>query len=109
MNGDSLSSKNKKYMWNAVKEEYVPYLVFSTATIDAKGIDSVSGAIAVGVTVSGIVYYCEKRCKVQASVGPVQFHATGQSELEAQRNAILLSGTNAAQELIDQLNAKGVQ
>ncbi len=107
--GDNISSKNKKYMWNAVKEEDVPYLVFSTATIDAKGIDSVSGSIAVGVTVNGIIYYCKKRCKVQASVGPVQYHATGQSELEAQRNSILLAGTKAAQELIDQLNAKGVQ
>lgn len=109
MNGDGLSSKNKKYMWNAVKDDDVPYLVFATATIDAKAIDTVSGSVTVGVTVSGIAYFCEKRCKVQASVGPVQYHANGQSELEAQRNSILLAGTKASQELIDQLNAKGVQ
>ena len=109
MKGDGLSAKNKKYMWNAVKDDDVPYLVFATATIDAKAIDSVSGATTVGVTVSGLVYFCEKRCKVQASVGPVQYHANGQSELEAQRNSILLAGTKASQELIDQLNAKGVQ
>ena len=109
MIGDGLSSKNKKYMWNAVKDDDVPYLIFATATIDAKAIDAVSGSTTVGVTVSGLVYYCKKRCKVQASVGPVQYHANGQSELEAQRNSILLAGTKAAQELIDQLNAKGVQ
>ena len=109
MNGDGLSSQNKKYMWNAVKVDDVPYLVFATATIDAKAIDSVSGSTTVGVTVNGIVYFCEKRCKVQASVGPVQYHANGQTELEAQRNSILLAGTKASQELIDQLNAKGVQ
>ena len=109
MEGDSLSRDAKNYMWNATKDDGVPYLVLATVTIDAKAQDEVSGGVIVAVTVNGTVYECSKRCKTKASVGPVQYAKSAPRESEAERLALVLAAENAAQELIDQLNAKGIR
>ena len=62
------------------------------------------------VSVRGQVWNISRRLPRQvASVGPVQFAGMGPNPTVAKNNALVLASKEAAQILVNQMNAKGLQ
>ena len=72
-------------------------------------IDPVSGNTRVTVTVTGKIYNVSGRfARTLSSVGPVQFAGLGPDATVARTNALQLASQKAAQQMVDELNNKGI-
>lgn len=108
--GEDVSGRTKRNAAKGAKMLEIPYMAVGTLDIGIKDTDPASGLTRVFVTVTGKFISMKKRFpKTIASVGPVQYAGIGPNQSVAERNALKLASTNAATELVNQLNAKGIK
>jgi hypothetical protein len=106
---DDMSRQTRKQAISGARECEVSYFATGTLDIGLKDRDPVSGNQRVYVSVRGQVWNITKRLpKKVASIGPVQFAGLGPNQQVAQRNALILASKEAAQSLVNQMNAKGL-
>ena len=87
----------------------VSYFAVGTLDVGMSEIDPVTGNERVYVSVTAQEWNIDKRLpKKIASVGPVQYQGLGPNVKVAQTNALKQSAKNAANEIVNQLNAKGL-
>jgi hypothetical protein len=108
--GGDISSSTKRNALKGVKNAEIPFLGWGTLDLDMRETDPVSGLVRVNVKVTAkIVNVAGRRPRNVASVGPVMYSGIGRTETSARSNALKLAAEAAAKELVEQLNAKGVQ
>jgi len=108
--GDDLSGKTLRNAVLGVKSIGIPMLAIGKLDVGMKDEDPISGLTRVYVRVNGKVLDVSGRFpKTIASVGPVQYAGIGPNQIVARENALKLAAESAANELTDQLNAKGVK
>lgn len=108
--GEDVSGRTKRNAAKGAKMLEIPYMAVGTLDIGIKDTDPASGLTRVFVTVTGKFISMKKRFpKTVASVGPVQYAGIGPNQSVAERNALKLASKNAATELVNQLNAKGIK
>lgn len=108
--GNDISGSNKRSAAKGAKMVEVPYFAMGTLDIGVKQTDSATGLVRVSVTVTGKILSVKKRFpKTIASVGPIAIAGLGPSQSEAERNALKIAANQAAKELVNQLNAKGIR
>jgi hypothetical protein len=108
--GGDISSSTKRNALKGVKNAEIPFLGWGTLDLDMRETDPVSGLVRVNVKVTAkIVNVAGRRPRDVASVGPVTYSGIGSTETSARSNALKLAVEAAAKELVEQLNAKGVQ
>ena len=107
--GDDISGSTRRNAAKGLKNLDVPYMALGTLDVGVKDTDPSSGLSRVYVTVTGKVIDASKRFpKTVASVGPVQHAGLGPNQTVARNNALKLAATEAARELANQMNAKGI-
>ena len=105
---DDLSPSTKNDAFKAIRGA-IPLLVIATVDLGQKDIDPVSGLQRVYATVSGQVYNQDGFFYVTvASVRPTQLFGLGPNETVAETNA-LVAAEAASKEIVQQLNASGIQ
>lgn len=108
--GDDLSPATLRNAVKGAQAATVPYLAIGTLDIGVRDTDPTTGLTRVYVTVIGKVLNVAGRFpKTVSSVGPVQFAGLGPNESVARTNALKLAAENAATQLVNELNAKGIQ
>jgi hypothetical protein len=108
--GDDLAPLTMRNMVNGVKAAGIPYIAIGTLDVGMRGTDDVTGNKVVSVTVSGQVLDLSGRFpRKVSSVGPVQFSGMGRDESIARVNALTKAAESAGQQLMNELNAKGVK
>ncbi|WOJ93694.1 hypothetical protein R0135_00660 [Congregibacter variabilis] len=107
--GDDIGGSTRRNAVKGLQLLEIPYLALGTLDIGVKDIDSASGLTRVAVSVTGKVLDVSSRFpKTIAAVGPVQQFGLGPSETVARNNALKQAAQIAAEELTNQMNAKGV-
>jgi hypothetical protein len=92
-----------------VQQAGVRYLALGTLDIGMPGTDPVSGNQRDYVTVTAKLYDVSGRfARTVASIGPVQFAGLGPDPSVAQTNALQQAAKQVAQQMVDQLNNKGI-
>jgi hypothetical protein len=108
--GDDISGSTRRNAAKGARLVEIPYLSLGTLDIGMSDIDPVSGNTRVFVTVTGKIIDVSPRFpKTVASVGPVQFSGLGPNQSVAERNALIMAATKAAEQLVNQMNAKGIR
>lgn len=108
--GDDLSPATLRNAVKGAQAASVPYLAIGTLDVGVHDVDPTTGLTRVYVTVMGKVLNVTGRFpKTVSSVGPVQFAGLGPNETVARTNALKMAAENAANQLMNELNAKGVQ
>ncbi len=112
---DDMTPPKRKKMMDAAMECNVRFMATGTIDIGVADNDPVSGNRRVFVSVRGQINQLfpealpqKKLPRRVASVGPVQFSATGANEKVAMINALNKAAKETAIALVDQLNAKGI-
>ncbi|WGL15624.1 hypothetical protein PVT68_12685 [Microbulbifer bruguierae] len=107
--GQDVSGATRRDAVKGAKMVDIPYLAVGTLDIGVKEADSASGLVRVNVIVTGKMLSLEKRFpKTIASVGPVVYAGIGPNQTVAEQNALKMASEAAANELVNQLNAKAV-
>lgn len=107
--GDDLPPKMRHDMTQGVHAAGIGLLALGTLDVGMQDIDPVSGNTRVYVTVTGKVLDVSDRfARTKCSVGPVQYAGLGPNASVARTNALKLAARNAAQQMVDQLNNKGI-
>jgi hypothetical protein len=107
---NDLSTATVQALMAAAKSLEIPYVAVGTLDVGVRDIDSVTGNIRVYVKVNERVLTAKNRLfKTAAAVGPVDYQGLGSSEDIARTNALKNAAGDAAQQLMNALNAKGVQ
>jgi hypothetical protein len=108
--GDDLAAATLRDVVSGVRSVNIPYVALGTLDVGVKDSDPATGLTRVYVTVSGKVLDVTGRFpKTVSAVGPVQFAGLGPNETVARTNALKEAAQNAAQQLMNELNAKGVR
>ena len=106
---DDLPSKMTRDATQGVNQAGVGLLALGTLDIGMQDTDPVSGNMRVYVTVTGKVYDVSGRfARTISSVGPVQFAGLGPDPSVARTNALKMAAQKAAQQMVDELNNKGI-
>jgi hypothetical protein len=107
--GDDLPPKLSRDATQGVQQAGIGLLAMGTLDIGMPDTDPVSGNARVYVTVTGKVYNVSGRfARTITSVGPVQFAGLGPDASVARTNALKIAAGKAAQQMVDELNSKGV-
>jgi hypothetical protein len=107
---NDLSPATTQMLMAAAKELDIPYVAVGTLDVGVRDTDPVTGNVRVYVKVNERVLTSRGRLfKTAAAVGPVDYHGLGASEDNARTNALKSAAGDAAQQLMNALNAKGVQ
>ena len=108
--GDDLTPETKNSAFNAIAGK-IPLLVIATVDVLGSQIDdNNNGAITVTVSVKAQVYQDDGLFyETVASVAPTQKTAAGRSESAAETDALVLAAKAASTEIVNQLNAQGIQ
>ncbi len=110
VSADEMSPKTRAAVIAAVRSCEVQY--FATGTIDTgvASIDSVSGNQQVFVSVRAQLWDVSKKLpRKVGSVGPKQYSGLGPDQSIAAKNALASAAKDLAQNLVDQLNSKGIR
>jgi hypothetical protein len=108
--GDDLAPLTQRNMVNGVKAAGIPFIAIGTLDVGMRDTDPATGNKRVFVTVSGkVLDLSQKFPRTVSSVGPVQFSGLGPDESVARVNALKKAAESAAQQLMNELNAKGVK
>ncbi|MGF6495711.1 hypothetical protein ABIE56_003911 [Luteibacter sp. 621] len=107
--GDDLPSQMTRDATQGVQQAGIGLLALGTLDVGMQDTDPVSGNTRVYVTVTGKVYNVSGRfARTLSSVGPVQFAGLGPDASVARTNALKLASQKAAQQMVDELNNKGI-
>lgn len=88
----------------------IPYVAFGTLDVGLTDKDPATGLARVAVTVNAkLMDISQTIPDTLASVGPIQYSGTGQTEDEARGSALRLAANNAARELTSQLTSMRVR
>ncbi len=108
--GNDLQSATMHSIVQGMQTAKIPYVALGTLDLGLADIDPQSGMQRVAVTVNARVLDVTQAIPdTIASVGPVQYAGTGQTEGEARTNALKLAANNAARELTAQLTNLGLK
>jgi len=108
--GDDLPSQMTRDATQGVQQAGVGLLALGTLDVGMQDTDPVSGNTRVYVTVTGKVYNVNGRfARTLTSVGPVQYAGLGPDASVARTNALKLAAQKAAQQMVDELNNKGIR
>lgn len=106
---NEISREQRKNAINGAKTCDVTYFALGTLDVVMADTDPVSGNQRVFVSVKSQVWNIKSKLPKQvSSVGPVQYQGIGPNNLVAQNNALTAATENVAKEIINQLNAKGI-
>lgn len=104
-----MSRLSRRNAIKASRDCEVSYFAVGTLNVGESKMDPVTGLQRTYVSVNSQVWNIDKRLPRQiASVGPVQFQGLGPDADVAQTNALKLAAKNVANEIVNQLNAKGL-
>lgn len=107
--GDDLTPETKNAAFNAIAGK-IPLLVISTVDVLSADTDPVSGLIRVYVSVKAQVYQDDGLFfETVASVAPTQESGQGPSASVAETEALINAAKRASTEIVNQLNAQGIQ
>lgn len=107
--GDDLPSKLARDATQGVHAAGIGLLAMGTLDVGMQDIDPVSGNVRIHVTVTGKVYDVRGRfARTISSVGPVQYAGLGPDASVARTNALRMAAKKAAQQMVDELNNKGI-
>ena len=107
---NDLSPATTQSLIAAAKSLDIPYIAVGTLDVGVRDIDPANGRIRVYVKVNERVLTARGRLfKTAAAVGPVDFQGEGPSEDIARTDALKTAARAAAEQLMNSLNAKGVQ
>jgi hypothetical protein len=108
--GNDLPSATMKDIANGVRAAGIPYLAYGTLDVGMRDRDPVSGNVRVFVTVTGKLLDMRGRFpKTVSSVGPVQYAGLGPDENVARTNALKDAAEKTAQQMVNELNVRGVR
>lgn len=108
--GDDLKPATLRTAAKSIQAAEIPFFALGTLDVGMRDQDPVSGLTRVHVSVSGKVLDLRgKFPKTVSSVGPVLFAGLGPNADVARVNALKLAAENAGQQLLNELNAKGVR
>jgi hypothetical protein len=102
-----MSTATRRNVFRCAENSNTKYFAIGTLSAGVPFTDSVSGQRKVIVSVNAQVFLTRDRRSV-ASVGPIQASGMGPDEIVAQRLALRAAAEQAANSIIDQLNAKGL-
>jgi hypothetical protein len=106
---DGLSPETEDRALEALELVKVPLFVIGTMDVGKKNIDPKSGKVMVNVTVSAAVQYDDDGWwETVASVEPQQFAGLGIDEMSAETDALIKAAKAASNEIVQQLNAAGI-
>ena len=108
--GDDVSSATRRATITLLRDYEVPY--FATGRLDVllADEDPVTGMARVFVRVSAKITDLKKRLpRTVAAIKSVQYQGLGASPMVAEQNALNEASERAAQDLVDQLRAKGIR
>lgn len=107
--GDDLPPKMTRDATQGVHAAGINLFAIGTLDVGMQDIDPVSGNTRVYVTVTGKVYDVSGRfARTLSSVGPVQYAGLGPDASVARTNALKIAAQTAAQQMVDELNNKGI-
>ncbi len=106
---DGLSPETEDRALEALELVKVPLFVIGTMDVGKKNIDPKSGKVMVNVTVTAAVQYDDDGWwETVASVEPQQFAGLGIDEMSAETDALIKAAKAASNEIVQQLNAAGI-
>ena len=106
---DGLSPETEDRALEALELVKVPLFVIGTMDVGKKNIDPKSGKVMVNVTVTAAVQYDDDGWwETVASVEPQQFSGLGIDEMSAETDALIKAAKAASNEIVQQLNAAGI-
>lgn len=107
--GNDLPSKMTRDATQGVRAAGIGLFALGTLDVGMPDTDPVSGNTRVYVTVTGKVYDVTGRfARTLSSVGPVQYAGLGPDAGVARTNALKNAAQMAAQQMVDELNNKGI-
>ncbi len=107
--GDDLSPETKNAAFDAISGK-IPLLVVATVDVLRSDIDPVSGNNVVYASVKAWVYRDDGLFfESVAAVAPIQMRGVGPNETVAETSALVKAAEAASKEIVDQLNAAGIQ
>jgi hypothetical protein len=107
--GDDLPSKLTHDATLGVQQAGIGLFALGTLDVGMQDTDPVSGNTRVYVTVTGKVYNVQGRfARTLSSVGPVQYAGLGPDASIARINALKVAAEKTAQQMVDELNSKGL-
>ncbi len=107
--GQDLPAKMTRDTTQGVRQAGIGLLAMGTLDVGMQDADPVSGNVRVYVTVTGKVYDVRGRfARTISSVGPVQYAGLGPDASVARTNAMKIAAQHAAQQMVDELNNKGI-
>lgn len=107
--GNDLPSSVMYNTTQGVQRAGIGFLALGTLDVGMQDRDPVSGNARVYVVVTGKVFNVQGRfAKTLVSIGPVQYAGLGPDASVARTNALKEAASHAAQQMIDELNSKGI-
>lgn len=108
--GDDLKPATLQTMAAGVRGAGISYVAVGTLDVGMQDRDPASGNVRVFVTVTGKVLNVSGGFpRTLSSVGPVQFAGLGPDQGVARTNALRQAAESAAQQMVNELNAKAVR
>jgi hypothetical protein len=106
---DELDPDTKNNAFNAIAGK-IPILIIATVDIGVKDLDGGSGNTRVAAIVTAQVFKDDGMFyETVASVEPTLFRGLGENQTVAETNALIKAARNASTEIVQQLNAAGIQ
>ena len=106
---NEISRVSRKNAISGARDCEVSYFAVGTLDVGLSEIDPVTGNQRAFVSVKSQVWNIDKRLPRKiASVGPIQYQGLGPNAQVAETNALILAAKYAANEIVNQLNAKGL-
>jgi len=106
---NGLSDDTEADATEGLSEAGVPLFVIGTLDVGQKGKDPVTGLVRVNATVTAEVQYLDDGWwETVASVRPTQYAGLGPNESAAETNALIKAAEAASNEIVQQLNAAGI-
>lgn len=107
--GNDLPSNVMYNTTQGVQRAGIGFLALGTLDVGMQDRDPVSGNARVYVVVTGKVFNVQGRfARTLVSIGPVQYAGLGPDASVARTNALKEAASHAAQQMIDELNSKGI-
>jgi len=108
--GNDIAPETKRDAVKGCQKVEMPFFGYGTLTIGVKQKDDVSGKWKVNVLIVAEVWDVrEKFASKVAAVGPVQYQDIGDSQTQAENNALTGAANRAAQLVSDKLLEKGIR